>query len=301
MGNWVHPNLRMQLSLSFGLGKGFSLGLAVQVPVLVAARVSVAVTPAAARLPLLTQGLQPGAVFLDPTQEAHGGQARRPTGGGAGPAWAPSMIKRPVRDCSDCELTVQGACVFAPRKLSADAVLTPQDMVADEVSFVRQGVVALTVLTAEGTQAHVAVRGPRSMLGLEALNALPSPAEVTAVTDVQLCVASADRVRAWLGPDTGARRMFELAVGELLEQRRDVDLRSGPAEVRVARFLLLCAAHVGRGKRAPFSKARAASVVGLRPETMSRILARLAARGIVDRSTAVRVLDVEALRAVAAG
>jgi len=211
------------------------------------------------------------------------------------------MIKRAVRDCSDCELLMQGRCVFAPKKLSADAVLTAQDMVAEEVTFVRNGVVAMTVLTPDGEQAHVAVRGPRSMLGLESLRKLPSPAEVTAVTDVQLCAAPAERVRAWLGPETAARRMFELAMGELLEQRRDVDFRSGPAEVRVARFLLLCAEHVGRGKDAPFSKQRAASMLGLRPETMSRVLKRLSARGILDSTHGVRVLDVDGLKAVAEG
>ncbi|MBL8956522.1 MAG: Crp/Fnr family transcriptional regulator [Myxococcaceae bacterium] len=195
----------------------------------------------------------------------------------------------------------QGRCVFAPKKLSAEAVLTAQDMVAEEVAFVRKGVVAMTVLTSDGEQAHVAVRGPRSMLGLESLKALPSPADVTAVTELQLCAAPADRVKSWLGPESAARRMFEIAMGELLEQRRDVDLRSGPAEVRVARFLLMCAEHVGRGKDAPFSKARAAAVLGLRPETMSRILKRLAARGMVDSTKNVRVLDVEALRALAAG
>ncbi len=211
------------------------------------------------------------------------------------------MIKRAVHDCSDCELMMQGRCVFAPKKLAAEAVLTAQDMVAGEVTFVREGVVALTVLTPDGAEAHVAVRGPRSMLGLEALSGRPSPAEVTAVTDLQLCAAPAERVRSWLGPESAARRMFELAVGELLEQRRDVDLRSGPADVRVARFLLLCAEHVGRTRDAPFSKARAASVLGLRPETMSRVLKRLASRGIVDSSKNVRVLDLEALRAVAVG
>ncbi|MBK7859825.1 MAG: Crp/Fnr family transcriptional regulator [Archangiaceae bacterium] len=211
------------------------------------------------------------------------------------------MIKRAVRDCSDCELMMQGRCVFAPKKLNADAVLTAQDMVAEEVAFIRKGVVAMTVLTSDGEQAHVAVRGPRSMLGLESLKSLPSPAEVTAVTELQLCAAPAERVRSWLGPETAARRMFEIAMGELLEQRRDVDLRSGRAEIRVARFLLLCAEEVGRSKDAPFSKARAASVLGLRPETMSRVLRRLAARGMVDSTKDVRVLDVEALRALAAG
>ncbi len=209
------------------------------------------------------------------------------------------MIKRAVRDCSDCELMVQGRCLFAPKKVPADAVLTAQDMIAQEVSFVRKGVVAMTVLTSEGDQAHVAVRGPRSLLGLEALRALPSPGEVTAVTEVQLCAAPADRVKAWLGPETAARRMFELAMGELLDQRRDVDFRSGTADARVARFLLMCAEHVGRGKESPFSKARAASVLGLRPETLSRVLKRLSDRGIVDSSEGVRVLDLEALQAVA--
>jgi CRP-like cAMP-binding protein len=210
------------------------------------------------------------------------------------------MIKRAVRDCGDCELRVRGVCVFGPKKLAADSIITPQDSVAGEVSFVRKGVVALTVLTSEGNQAHVAVRGPRSLLGLESLRALPSPAEVTAVTDVELCVAPADQVRSWVGPETGARRMFELAVGELLDQRRDVDFRSGAADARVARFLLVCGDHVGRGKDAAFSKTRAASVLGLRPETLSRVLKRLTDRGLIETAPAVKVLDPHGLGLVAA-
>jgi CRP-like cAMP-binding protein len=209
------------------------------------------------------------------------------------------MMKRAVRDCGDCELLVRGQCVFGPKKVAADSVITLQDSVADEVSFVRKGVVAMTVLTSEGDQAHVAVRGPRSLLGLEALRELPSPAEVTAVTDVELCVAAADRVRTWVGPETGARRMFELTVNELLDQRRDVDFRFGSAEARVARFLLVCAEHMGRGKGAAFSKMRAAAVVGLRPETLSRVLKRLAQRGAIETGPQVKILNPDALRIIA--
>ncbi len=190
-------------------------------------------------------------------------------------------------------------CAFAPRKLAADTVLMAQGVVAREVAFVREGVVALTALTPDGAEAHVAVRGPRSMLGLEALGEKPSAAEVRAVTDVQLCTAPVERVRPWLGPDSAALRMLELAMGELSEQRRDVGFRSGSAEVRVARFLLACANHVGRGKKAPFSKSRAAAVLGLRPETMSRVLKRLGERGILDSEHGIQVLDYEALRGVA--
>jgi CRP-like cAMP-binding protein len=210
------------------------------------------------------------------------------------------MIKRAVRDCGDCELLVRGVCVFGPKKLGADSVITSQDSVANEVSFVRKGVVALTVLTSEGDQAHVAVRGPRSLLGLESLRQLPSPAEVTAVTEVELCVAPAEKVRSWVGPETGARRMFELAVGELLDQRRDVDFRSGSAEARVARFLLVCGEHIGRGKEAAFSKMRAASVLGLRPETLSRVLKGLAQRGLILTTPALKIVDPNALRIIAA-
>jgi CRP-like cAMP-binding protein len=211
-----------------------------------------------------------------------------------------TMIKQAVRDCGDCDLMVQGKCVFGPKKLPADAVITLQDSVADEISFVRRGAVSMTVLTSEGEQAHVAVRGPRTMLGLESLRGLPSPAEVTAITDVQLCVAPKDRVSAWLGPESGSRRMFELAMGELLEQRRDVDFHSGSAEARVARFLLMCCEHMGRGRQAPFSKTRAASMLGLRPETLSRVLRRLAARGLIETGPDVRVLDPYGVGVIAA-
>ncbi len=195
---------------------------------------------------------------------------------------------------------VGGRCVFAPKKIEPDALLTPQGALANEIAFVRNGVVSLTTVAANGEQTHVAVRGPRSLLGLEALQDKPSPAEVRAVTEVRLCTAPMHTVKGWLGPESAPKRLFELALGEVLEQRRDTDFRSGRAEARVARFVLACARHVGRGRDAPFSKARAAAILGMRPETLSRVLKKLSARGFLDASTGVRVLDADALSELAA-
>ena len=47
------------------------------------------------------------------------------------------MLRRPVHDCGDCELSAGGKCVFAPKKLEADTLIVAQGNVPLEVGFVR--------------------------------------------------------------------------------------------------------------------------------------------------------------------
>jgi len=207
------------------------------------------------------------------------------------------MLKRNVHQCTDCELHVAGRCIFAPRTVPPDTLIAQQGEVPTVVSFVRQGVVSASTVTASGDVTGASVRGPRSMLGLEALRNLPSQAELRAVTEVGLCSAPLSTVNSWLGPDSAARRLFELALDEVLEQRRDASFRSGTAESRVARFTIVCAELVGRGHAAPISKNRVAGLLGIRPETLSRVLTSFAERGYIENSSGIKLRDVAALRA----
>ncbi|MFT3835850.1 MAG: Crp/Fnr family transcriptional regulator [Myxococcaceae bacterium] len=209
------------------------------------------------------------------------------------------MLRRAVHDCSDCELHTDRRCVFAPRTLQAGALLTPQGEVPSEVSFVRDGVVSTSTVAASGDVTGASVRGPRSLLGLEALRQLPSQAELRAVTPVALCSAPIAQVHDWLGPRGPARMMFEMTLDEVLEQRRDAAFRSGTAESRVARFTLVWSTLIGRGAATPISKTRVAALLGIRPETLSRVLTSFAERGLIERGKGITLKDADALRAQA--
>lgn len=212
------------------------------------------------------------------------------------------MLRRPVQDCNDCELGSSGKCVFARKKVAADTVLVPQGSVPTEIGFVRAGVVALAAANGEGTQTWGAVRGPRSVLGIEALEGTASAYEVRTLTEVEVCAATVPVVKTWLDSPGGARALFELTLTELVEQRRDVDFRTGRIQARVARFALAFQQLIGSNDpRRPLSKARVAALLGIRAETLSRVLCRFSARGFLDSALGMKVLDREGLEAVADG
>ncbi|MBK7863006.1 MAG: Crp/Fnr family transcriptional regulator [Archangiaceae bacterium] len=212
------------------------------------------------------------------------------------------MLRAPVHDCRDCELGAGGSCVFTRKTLRAGAVMVAQGGPPAEVAFVRSGVVGLSVVAGSGEQTWSAVRGPRSVIGIEAMAGAPAAFEARALTEVEVCAASVSVVRAALGSARGARALFELALAELTAQRRDVDFRTGPPLQRVARFVREFERLIGsHGARRPLSKARVASLVGIRPETLSRVLQRLRARGYLDARAELKVLDGPGLDALAEG
>lgn len=184
--------------------------------------------------------------------------------------------------------------------MAADTVVVPQGGVAAEIGFVRCGVIALSTFSGSGEQTWGAVRGPRSLLCIEAMEGVGSACEVRTLTEVEVCAATVPVVKAWLGSHGGARALFNLTLTELLEQRRDVDFRTGPLQARVARFALAFERLIGTNDaQRPLSKARVAALMGIRPETLSRVLRRFSARGYLDSASGMRVLDRQALEALA--
>ncbi len=221
------------------------------------------------------------------------------------------MIDAPVASCVECPLGAQGACAFIPRKVAAGTQLWPQGDVPREVLFVKRGLLARSVIDASGQELATAVRGPRSLLGVEALRGQPARASIEALTDAVVCAASPAAVRQSTGlMDSGsshsagqaanARNLWQLTLDELLRVERDGELRSGSATSRVARFLLLGGGLIVSGGHGAFSKRHVAALLGLRPETMSRCLRGLASADLIETGREVRILDEPGLRELAA-
>lgn len=99
------------------------------------------------------------------------------------------MLDSPVHGCSDCPLNSQGRCPFVARRVPAGTTLWSQSDVPREIVFVKDGLVSITANDATGHEVMSAVRGPRALLGFEALRNRPARGAVDALTDVQVCSA----------------------------------------------------------------------------------------------------------------
>lgn len=223
------------------------------------------------------------------------------------------MLENPVHECHDCPLNSGGRCPFVNRRIPAGTTLWSQGDVPREVVFVKDGLVSLTSNDATGHEVLSAVRGPRALLGFEALRNQPARGAVDALTDVQVCSAEPTTVRHWVGLAEGAvspptrdvsasaTTLLNLALDELDRTTRDIDLRSGPALSRVARFLLASSKLIDAGRQAPFSKQHVAQLLGIRAETMSRCLKKLQTAGLIESGRTVKIRDTERLAEVARG
>ncbi|MCU0695504.1 MAG: Crp/Fnr family transcriptional regulator [Myxococcaceae bacterium] len=206
------------------------------------------------------------------------------------------MLQNPVDTCRSCPLHAEGRCGFVPRRVRAGEVLWEQGEVPREVLFVKRGAVALTGRDSEGNHWWNGVRGPRAVLGIEALQSRPARAAARALSDGAVCASDPVVMRVQLGVDGGrggalASAMVPLLLEELDRRSDEVASRSGPALVRVARFILEHHDVVESGKRGPFSKRHVASMLGIRPETMSRNLTALADAGVIRVEPDIEVLD----------
>ncbi len=163
----------------------------------------------------------------------------------------------------------------------------------------REGLLALASTDAAGGEGSLALRGPRSLLCLEALLGLPAPVEIRALSEVKLCCLSSGRLMHWVGPESSpARAVVSLLLTEFQERQRDMGWHEGKSLTRVARYLLARDLWPEDGK--PLRKQTMARLLGMRPETLSRCLRELVSRGAIDAGRGHRVQDVGALKAISA-
>lgn len=211
------------------------------------------------------------------------------------------MTNAPVHDCRTCPIgaTRAGRCPFTPSRLPAASLLCAQGEPPRNAWFIREGLLALRTVNAQGSECWLALRGPRTLLYTDPKDRA-SPHELRAVTEVRLCSAPAEALSEWMGPpDSPSRALLELLLGELERHRRELTWRSGESTSRLARFLLASLAD-GETRTLP-PKQLVARALGMRPETLSRCLRRFIDQGLVTEEPTPRILDRERLSAVATG
>lgn len=165
------------------------------------------------------------------------------------------------------------------------------------VWYLRRGRAVFGSLTESGTLGACGVRGSESLLGLESLLGESMPHSVWALTDVVLCSIDVTAFKAWmgrLGSPMGA--VLELALRESGRRAADRQALEGTAVQRIARFLLT--SHQASGPDDPLDVQQrvVARVLGMRPETFSRALARLRDGRAVARGRSVRIANLDALK-----
>jgi CRP-like cAMP-binding protein len=165
---------------------------------------------------------------------------------------------------------------------------------------VKAGSVFASHTTEAGARRACSIRGPGALIGLEGLMGAPAAFDYELRAEARCEVASLDAARELIERDASAARAAMLhAVGELSSQVFERRLLDGPSDVRLARFLLARDEDRSLSSWDDASMQDIACLLGMRPETLSRAIRRLEQRGVLADGRIPRVVDRDALRAVA--
>lgn len=195
------------------------------------------------------------------------------------------------------------------RVLKGDALFRPGDA-ADAVYAVRVGTIKTCITTASGRNQVVTFHLPGEIIGLESLVQVTHACRATALEDTSLCLIPSDVLKAQAVHIAPLRnRLLEAFSHEARHQRdQAVMLGQMTAEERIATFLLTLSERLSaRGFAASefllrMSREDIGSHLGLKLETVSRILSRMGGAGLLRvRARNVAILDRESLEHVSRG
>lgn len=195
------------------------------------------------------------------------------------------------------------------RLFKGDPVFRPGDD-AHTVYAVRVGTIRTSMCTSAGRNRVVAFHLPGEIVGLDSVAHATHTCGATALEDSSLCVIPSDALKAQAAHITPLRERLLEALSDEARRERDQALMLShmTAEERVATFVLgLSARLAARGFAASefllrMSREDIGSHLGLKLETVSRILSRMACAGMLRvRSRHLTILDREKLEGVSKG
>lgn len=189
-----------------------------------------------------------------------------------------------------------GFCPFVTQAYRAGDELYVEADPVHHVWFVKQGTVVLSRRRSD--ERGDRVRTVRFAGGFVGIEALVSPVYIDTArvaSGAVLCQAPVQGFEQWLGSkDLPARTALEASVQAMVADLPPRAAADGSAEQRVAEWLTHeCQNTLQLPRRV------IADLLGMRPETLSRALASLAARGaIAVTRTDLRIMDEQALETI---
>lgn len=203
-----------------------------------------------------------------------------------------------ITRCDHCPVSAaagRDGCPFVHETHGAKRRLRSRGVPVESVIFIRRG---YAVLSAGASQRHL-LRGPGSIVGWESLTPGTGVAThtLTTLTACETCTVSPANFRAFA--TSRAAFVLPLLVAELASRDGEAMYVSGPAKVRVARFLLARLRRGGAAYPLELQNKSLARVLALRAETFSRVLTQLRARGILAPGAGLFVRNPTALAELA--
>lgn len=167
--------------------------------------------------------------------------------------------------------------------------LTRRGGPATDVIAVAQGMLKLALQRADGAERVMRFVGPGESFGeAAALLGRPSAVDATALANSIVVVMTATSIRSLMGPDAQfAQRIAALLATRMLNLLTEVEASElRPAGERLAAYLLDLAEPLGADghltAHLPATKTLIAARLGMKKETLSRLLHHLAGRQLIE-------------------
>jgi CRP-like cAMP-binding protein len=210
---------------------------------------------------------------------------------------------RPIRSCGHCQLgraALPAGCPFRACHHPAGTVLHHQGEKAQQLLFVRSGLVLVSSVSGSGEEVRCAIRGPQSLIGLERVMEEPTDYSVCTLTEASICAIDFDGFNGWVGSlNSPIGVVLQMSLREMSERAMERQQIKGSATERLARFLVQHAEHSNDQLDVPLNVL--ARVLGMRAETLSRSVSELKLAGALGRTRGITVHDSKVLQRFASG
>ncbi len=219
-------------------------------------------------------------------------------------------IRLPIRtECTECPVgiasgtTAGTACRFSDEQFLRDQHIYAEGEPGHHAWYIKSGTVILrrkTHNTGDGDGRVTAIRFEGSLLGLELLVGDTYTDTAVAGPDTVLCRIERDDLDDWLGPaHLPARTALELVLRTEESQLTRTRQLEGTAAQRLASWL---SGEARRRTSVVLRRRELAELLGMRAETLSRVLTRFHELGLIEVTRShLRLLRRDALTRVADG
>lgn len=187
---------------------------------------------------------------------------------------------------------------FRVERCEAGTALSRHGTAVRAIYCVNSGRVRLSVTDARGAERAHGMRGPGSLLGLEALLGLTSLFDARVDITGDIGVIAPAQFERWMANNPAhGPALVKRVLAEEVKLAAERQLIDGTAESRLARFLLDRESNRFLSAWSGVRRQEVAGLLGMRPETLSRTIRTFQRKGVVD--TELRVVDSRALRRLA--